>query len=136
MKRVEKVPELICRPINPGDLDLAIPKMHIEDHGEKCKGPYSLNFKRGAGRVDGEGIERCWAMLNGVSKSTRLMGPGSRKDTIEDHCSHANWRKAVKMGMSVVKLPCNDSDIAFVRFGSTSSHGERRGNGGGKSGSV
>jgi hypothetical protein len=96
--RIKGLPELIQRPLDPDDVEVAIPKLHIHAHGIECFSPYSLNFKHGVGRVDGEGVERCWSMLNGVSRSTRQMGPGSRKDTIEDHCGHANWRKGVNMG--------------------------------------
>lgn len=96
--RIENVPALIARPVDPQDLETAIPKFHILAHGSPCAIPYSLNYKTGVGRVDGEGVERCWSVLNGISRSTRQMGPGSRKDTIEDHCGHVNWRKSVNMG--------------------------------------
>lgn len=60
--------------------------------------PHSLSFKVGAGETDGEGIERNWAVTNGVAASTREMGAGARHDTIDDHCGHANWRKLVGLG--------------------------------------
>jgi hypothetical protein len=109
---IELAPEIVRRTLLPSDLETAIPKFHILAHGTPCLIPYSLNYKHGVGRIDGEGVERCWSVLNGVSRSTRQMGPGSRKDTIEDHCGHGNWRKLVNSGES-----CSRSTLSrFLMF--------------------
>lgn len=79
-------------------VSLAIPKFHLLAHESACHPPHSLNLKPGAGQTDGEGIERNWAMLNGVAASTREMGAGARHDTLDDHCGHSNWRKLVGLG--------------------------------------
>lgn len=80
-----------------------IPKFHLAGgHGDPCQGPFSLNFKEGVGRTDGEGIERNWAKLNGAAHSTREMGPRSRHDTLDDTCGHANWRKVVDLGTRLI----------------------------------
>jgi Kyakuja-Dileera-Zisupton transposase len=52
----------------------------------------------GIAQVDREGVERCWSNLNGAAHSMREMGPGSQRDTINDHCAHANWHKVVNIG--------------------------------------
>lgn len=96
--RIQVAPEIVRRALSPDDLEVVIPKFHLLAHGTPCLVPYSLNYKHGVGRIDGEGVERCWSVLNGISRSTRQMGPGSRKDTIEDHCGHGNWRKMVNSG--------------------------------------
>ncbi|KAJ7030889.1 hypothetical protein C8F04DRAFT_1263380 [Mycena alexandri] len=72
-----------------------IPKMHIHSHTLACQLLFSLNFLVGAGQTDGEGIERPWANLGGVATSTREMGPGSRRDTINSHLGYWNWTKLI-----------------------------------------
>ncbi|KAJ7025057.1 hypothetical protein C8F04DRAFT_1269664 [Mycena alexandri] len=72
-----------------------IPKMHIHSHTLACQLLFSLNFLLGAAQTDGEGIERPWANLGGVATSTREMGPGSRRDTLDSHLSYWNWSKLI-----------------------------------------
>ena len=101
---IKGLPDDIVIPLSPEDLQVAINKFHLLAHGTSCIA-YSLNYLPGVGRIDGEGLERCWSVLNGIARSTREMGPGSRRDTINDHCGHSNWRKIVGMG-SYIHLPC------------------------------
>ncbi|KAK7676418.1 hypothetical protein QCA50_020636 [Cerrena zonata] len=75
-----------------------IPKAHIYTHNEKCHGPYSFNWTKGAGRTDGEGIERLWAILNKAALSVREMTPSARRETIDDLCGFINWCKLVNYG--------------------------------------
>ena len=76
-----------------------IPKFHILGHGKKCQSVWSLNFRRWMGRTDGEGVEREWSHINPVAMSTKVMGPGARHDTLDDHWGAWNWRKVVSMGV-------------------------------------
>ncbi|KAF9555270.1 hypothetical protein CPC08DRAFT_766080 [Agrocybe pediades] len=76
-----------------------IPKFHLPAHIQPCQTRYSFNFNEDVGRTDGEGVERGWAHINGVAASTREMGPGSRRDTLDDHFGDWNWKKTVKMGL-------------------------------------
>ncbi|KAG1846540.1 hypothetical protein F4604DRAFT_1688355 [Suillus subluteus] len=41
--------------------------------------------EKGMARTDGEAIERGWSNMNPVATSTREMGPGSRRDILDDH---------------------------------------------------
>lgn len=75
-----------------------IPKFHAGAHELKCQLPHSLNLMPGVGRTDGEGVERNWSEINPVANSTKEMGPGSRRDTLDDHFGHHNWRKYVNLG--------------------------------------
>ncbi|THU87804.1 hypothetical protein K435DRAFT_866944 [Dendrothele bispora CBS 962.96] len=75
-----------------------IPKLHIYGHQVLCQLTFSLNWLWGAGRTDGEGIERPWAHMGPVATSTRDMGPGSRHDTLDDHWGHWNWVKLIGLG--------------------------------------
>lgn len=78
----------------------AIPKFHLAAHEVRCHTLYSLNLQPGAGRLDGEVIERDWAKLGGAANSTKEMSSGSRRDTIDDLCGDMNYTKLKTMGMS------------------------------------
>jgi hypothetical protein len=41
--------------------------------------------------ADGEGIKRCWALITGAASQTTEMGPGARRDTLDDFCGYHNW---------------------------------------------
>ncbi|KAF8993816.1 hypothetical protein BDZ89DRAFT_972653, partial [Hymenopellis radicata] len=45
-------------------LDFAVPKCHCRGHKLSCQCQFSMNVQVGAGRTDGEGIERTWSGLN------------------------------------------------------------------------
>lgn len=77
---------------------LAVPKFHLPAHGNSCQSSYNLTYMVGAGRVDGEGIERGWSLMNSIATATREMGPGFRHDTMDDHWQSMNWRKIVGLG--------------------------------------
>ncbi|KAJ8495283.1 hypothetical protein ONZ45_g12926 [Pleurotus djamor] len=82
-------------------LSFAIPKCHAPAHQASCQAPHSLNLMPGAGRTDGEGIERDWSMLNAAANSTREMGLGSRHDTLDDLFAYHNWQKTTGLGISL-----------------------------------
>jgi len=75
-----------------------VPKLHIRGHDRKCQETFALHFTLGVGQTDGEGIERHWANLGPMATSTREMGPGHRRDTIDDHLGNWNWQKLVGLG--------------------------------------
>ena len=75
-----------------------VPKFHLSAHGEKCQGPYSLNWQPGVGRTDGEGIERSWSWLNDCARSLSMMTAGARWDTMDDFANFSNYRKMVGSG--------------------------------------
>jgi hypothetical protein len=75
-----------------------VPKFHLPAHVMACQTPFSFNFNRHVGRTDGEAPERGWAQINLVGTSTSEMGPGHRRDTLDDHFSDGNWRKTTSMG--------------------------------------
>ncbi|KAG2139069.1 hypothetical protein DEU56DRAFT_755762 [Suillus clintonianus] len=70
-----------------------VPKFHLPAHIAFCQVTYSHNLIKGMGRTDGEAPERGWANINPVATSTREMGPGSRRDTLDDHFGDFNWKK-------------------------------------------
>ena len=54
---------------------------------------YSHNLTENVGRSDGEGPERGWLRNNRIAKSTTEMGPGSRRDTLNNRFNDDNYKK-------------------------------------------
>jgi hypothetical protein len=116
MERLLVLPPLVRCAIVLGMMVFVIPKMHIEGHDVDCGALYSLNLIPGSGQTDGEGIERPWANIGGIASSTRIMGPGARHDTIDDHWAYWNWQKLISLGKSGATLRGGvDTDGCFQR---------------------
>jgi len=81
-----------------------IPKFHLPAHVEACNLAFSFNLTRGVGRTDGEAPERGWANINPAAQSTKEMGPGSRRNTLDDHFGDWNWKKIIKMGIHSIHM--------------------------------
>lgn len=96
--RLAELPPHI-RPLVIAKLIAMIPKLHVYSHKEGCQIIFSLNYLLGAGRTDGEGIERTHSNTGPVCNSTKQMGPGHRHDTMDCHWCHWNWQKVVGLGM-------------------------------------
>ncbi|KAJ7592036.1 hypothetical protein C8J56DRAFT_781105 [Mycena floridula] len=101
-ERMQRFPE--NWPVNAGETSFKwlIPKFHLPAHIETCHRQFSFNFIRGSGRTEGEAVERAWSKLNPLAWSTKEMGPGSRRDTLNDHIGHSNWKKVAQLGRSLV----------------------------------
>lgn len=80
------------------DVKFAVPKFHLPAHVPACQLKFSLNRLQGVGRTDGECPERLWSAFNGLAYSTREMGPGSRRDTLDDNFGDHNWDKTTRLG--------------------------------------
>ncbi|KAF8070016.1 hypothetical protein FPV67DRAFT_1413223 [Lyophyllum atratum] len=80
-----------------------VPKFHLPAHIEECNIKHSFNLTKGVGRTDGEAPERGWANINPIAQSTKEMGPGSRRDTIDDHFNDWNWKKTTQFGQRLLK---------------------------------
>jgi hypothetical protein len=83
---------------NP-DLTFLVPKFHLPAHIKACHDDYSFNNCKHVGRTDGEAPERGWSRVNDLAPSTREMGPGARRDKLEDHMGDSNWKKTIGLGM-------------------------------------
>ena len=83
---------------NQRSITYAVPKAHLPVHQDKCKWNYSFNLLPRVGRTDGEAPERGWVATNAIASSTKEMGPGSRRDTLDDHFGDYNWRKVTNLG--------------------------------------
>lgn len=92
----------------PPDLQVDVPslesllygigKLHWHGHKPEGHSQFSLNYKPGNARTDGEGIERGWWDLQPIAAPTKMMGPGTRQGTINDVVGYINHRKRVKSG--------------------------------------
>ncbi|KAJ6585954.1 hypothetical protein B0H19DRAFT_1250699 [Mycena capillaripes] len=75
-----------------------IPKFHLPAHIEACNILYSFNLTPYVGQTDGEAPERGWANANPLAASTKKMGPGARRDVIDDHFNDWNHKKIIALG--------------------------------------
>ncbi|PPQ89792.1 hypothetical protein CVT25_008232 [Psilocybe cyanescens] len=80
-----------------------VPKFHISAHIQECLLNFSFNTTRYVGRTDGEAPERGWSGVNALATSTREMGPGNCRDTLDDHFNDWNWKKITGLGASLLK---------------------------------
>ncbi|KAJ7073559.1 hypothetical protein B0H15DRAFT_925638 [Mycena belliarum] len=78
-----------------------IPKFHLPAHIEACNLRFSFNLTRDVGMTDGEAPERGWADVNPLANSTAEMGPGSRRDTLDDKFNDSNYKKIIALGNSL-----------------------------------
>ncbi|KAJ7104828.1 hypothetical protein C8R44DRAFT_639918, partial [Mycena epipterygia] len=75
-----------------------IPKFHLPAHIEACNILFSFNLTPFVGQTDGEAPERGWANANPLASSTKEMGPGARRDALDDHFNDWNHKKIVGLG--------------------------------------
>ncbi|KIK34338.1 hypothetical protein CY34DRAFT_98209 [Suillus luteus UH-Slu-Lm8-n1] len=80
-----------------------VPKFHLPAHIQQCQTRFSFNFTPGVGRTDGEAPERGWANINPVASSTKEMGPGARRDTLDDFFGDWNWRKITNLRHTMLR---------------------------------
>ncbi|KAJ3716228.1 hypothetical protein C8R42DRAFT_589224, partial [Lentinula raphanica] len=101
--RMKELPQQVKCCLSERNIFFVIPKLHIHGHNLSCQLSFSLNWLWGAGRTDGEGVERNWAHMGPVATSTRDMGPGNRHEVLDDHFGHWNWRGICRMGQLLLK---------------------------------
>ncbi|KAF9048976.1 hypothetical protein BJ165DRAFT_1464001 [Panaeolus papilionaceus] len=88
----------------PKDIKLVkylVPKFHLPAHIAPCRIRYSFQLASGVGRTDGEAPERLWNETNPLATSTREMGPGTRRDTLDYHFGDFNWKKTITFGRTM-----------------------------------
>lgn len=98
-ERMETLPYPMHFPYEEKNLTFCVPKFHLPAHVAECQWKYSFNFVKGVGRTDGEAPERGWSTLNAAASSTKEMGPGHRRDTLDDLIGDSNWKKFISFGM-------------------------------------
>ncbi|KAJ6575718.1 hypothetical protein DFH09DRAFT_1260865 [Mycena vulgaris] len=80
-----------------------VPKFHLPAHIEACNLRFSFNLTPYVGLTDGEAPERGWANVNPLASSTSEMGPGSRRDTLNDHFNDWNYKKIILLGKMMLQ---------------------------------
>ncbi|KAF7377339.1 hypothetical protein MSAN_00154900 [Mycena sanguinolenta] len=80
-----------------------IPKFHLPAHIELCNLKFSFHLTPDVGQTDGEAPERGWADANPLARSTKEMGPGARRDTLDDHFNDWNHKKIIRLGHALRK---------------------------------
>ena len=96
--RMSRMPERLQLNHDVKIVRFFVPKFHLRAHIQKCQTAFSFNFSRGVGRTDGEAPERGWANFNRVASSMKEMGPGARRDHLDDHFGDSNWKKRISLG--------------------------------------
>ncbi|KAJ7017626.1 hypothetical protein C8F04DRAFT_1279060 [Mycena alexandri] len=79
-----------------------VPKFHLPAHIEACNLLFSFNLTPGVGQTEGESPERGWANTNPLAGSTKEMGPGARRDTVDDHFNDWNHKNIVALGRTML----------------------------------
>lgn len=90
--------------LSVSNMQLLIPKFHLMGHQDSCRQKFAFNYAKGTGKTDGESVERVWAETNTLAGSTKRMGPGSRRDTLDDHWNDWNWRKSITLCTPIFHL--------------------------------
>ncbi|KAJ8699281.1 hypothetical protein PTI98_002412 [Pleurotus ostreatus] len=119
LQRVKTLPPLVRLDLVSTMVRFAVPKLHIHSHTKHCQHNYSLNYLPGVGRTDGEGIERPWANIGATATSIRVMGPGARIETLNDHWGHWNWQKTVGLGSLLsrhLRLAVSERELQKASF--------------------
>jgi hypothetical protein len=75
-----------------------VPKFHLAAHVEYCHNNFSWNLAQYVANTDGEAPERGWSIDDGCAFSTQEMGPGSRRDTLDDKFADDDFKKVTRMG--------------------------------------
>lgn len=97
-ERMETLPHSLHFPYQDQKVTAFVPKFHLPAHVTECQWQYSFNYTKGAACTDGEAPERGWSTLNAMASSTKEMGPGHRRDTLDDLIGDSNWKKFIGMG--------------------------------------
>ncbi|KAJ7799812.1 hypothetical protein B0H14DRAFT_3491267 [Mycena olivaceomarginata] len=114
MERLMELPPLVrCFLIMPM-ICFVIPKLHIKGRSTK------------SGQTDGEGIKRPWSNIGGIAASTRIMGPGVRHDTIDDHWSHWNWQKLILLAATLRRRLDNAKEQEVIHQEALASFSEQQ----------
>ena len=97
-ERMAALPEYLHINLASRHIIFLVPKFHLPAHVASCQTAFSFNLTRGVGRTDGEAPERGWSDINPLSAQTKVMGPASRRETIDDHFNDWNHKKVIGLG--------------------------------------
>ncbi|KAL0948676.1 hypothetical protein HGRIS_010477 [Hohenbuehelia grisea] len=101
-KRNDSIPPHLKLDSSKHTLKFLVPKFHLPAHIDKCRDDFSFNYSPKVGRTDGEAPERGWSNINGAANMTKEMGPGARRDTLDDFYGDWNWKKTTRFGANLL----------------------------------
>ncbi|RXW14295.1 hypothetical protein EST38_g11557 [Candolleomyces aberdarensis] len=112
-KRLKAINPELCLIQPAANIRYVVPKFHLPAHIAACRTRYAFMLTHGAGLGDGEAPERGWGNSNPLATSTREMGPGTRRDTLDYNFGDYNWKKIThldkyllgKMTAATAELP-------------------------------
>ncbi|KAF8425786.1 hypothetical protein L210DRAFT_3615051 [Boletus edulis BED1] len=101
-ERMNTLPRSMHFPYEEKKITAFAPKFHLPAHIPECHWKYSFNFIKGVGQTDGEAPERGWSTLNTAASSTKEMGPGHQRNTLDDLIGDSNWKKFIGFRESIL----------------------------------
>jgi hypothetical protein len=96
---MEAMPSRLHIPCHSMTIQFFVPKFHLKVHIDECQRNFSFNWSKHVGQTDGEAPECGWSNINWVTMSMKEMGPGSCRDTLDNHFRDWNWKKVTALGM-------------------------------------
>ncbi|KAJ7061573.1 hypothetical protein C8F01DRAFT_1252352 [Mycena amicta] len=100
-ERIPRLPPHMQKDLDETKVKFGLPVWHANSHTGDCKENNKLSYKRGAGKTDGEAIERVWSGLNPAALATKEMGLGNQADTIDDRIDNHNFLKNMTLGITL-----------------------------------
>ncbi|KAJ8700507.1 hypothetical protein PTI98_003522 [Pleurotus ostreatus] len=102
-RRMESLPPHLQYAAPHDSVTTLVPKFHLPAHIAMCQARFSFNYTLGVGRTDGEAPERGWDYLNPAANQTKEMGPGLRRELLDDLMGDRNWKKTVALGNTLLR---------------------------------
>ncbi|KAF9487933.1 hypothetical protein BDN71DRAFT_1478250 [Pleurotus eryngii] len=102
-RRMDSLPTHLQYTAAQDSITTLVPKFHLPAHISTCQSRFSFNYTLGVGRTDREAPERGWDYLNPAANQTKEMGPGSRRELLEDLMGDRNWKKTIGMGNTLLR---------------------------------
>jgi Kyakuja-Dileera-Zisupton transposase len=101
-KRLDCCPGLSL--VDADKLRVAIGKFHLAAHVPECFWKYSLNFKKGVGKIDGEILETVWSTFDDQAIRARAMSMAFRWEFLNQVMADHNFKKMISMGKMTALL--------------------------------
>ncbi|KAG1827661.1 hypothetical protein EV424DRAFT_1537239 [Suillus variegatus] len=70
-----------------------VPKFHLPTYIQQYQTKFSFNFTPNIKQTNRKALEQGWANINPVALSTKEMGPGARRDTLDNFFGHTMLHK-------------------------------------------
>ncbi|KAL4062642.1 hypothetical protein V8B97DRAFT_2026723 [Scleroderma yunnanense] len=100
-QQMEKMPPSLQLHLHDQDITFLFPKFHLVTHIASCQWPFSFNWTKDVGQMDGREPECGWANLNAAASSPKDMGLSHCQNTLDDYFLQfseqlASWKQQVE----------------------------------------